>query len=242
MCLSLSKVLKRFSLLSCPFFSWTCSYSHRPGVNVRMEEVLAAKDGGNGRGFCDTWKYDWTELQFFYYSILFDNHLTAAWICFLFGAAQVFLEQQDFSGWRGGWSILLTTILSFFFFYIWQGACQKYGRCVQSVRLDMDLPGRPTFTDLRTVVSAHVSSPQSVILCGCFNKKSTLLIILSCSVFSLSLEWVCALMGSSLTLTSLHYCMFKVLFVHMCVFPGLCVIYIYINRVQTCKMFPPGDQ
>lgn len=127
------------------FSALVCSiYGHRPGVltNMTVNEVVRARTVGDS-------------VQGDGYIISVDNHKTSR----KFGAAQFFLTDTEFSWlerwlqlrqlWKPTTSLVLIT-------HDGRGPVKNLVRHMQEVWGEMRLPGRPTFTDIRTAVSGHV--------------------------------------------------------------------------------------
>lgn len=120
----------------------TSLYGHRPGVvtNMLLKEVARAQqEGSPEKG----------------YIINVAQHKTAH----VFGAAQLFLLAEEFS-WIQRWVALRPSIQpkacnDLVFFTAGKGPMKNLNGYFQRAWAEMGLPGRPTFTDVRTAVSAH---------------------------------------------------------------------------------------
>ncbi|KAL2102333.1 hypothetical protein ACEWY4_001501 [Coilia grayii] len=129
----------------------TSPYGHRPGVitNMLLKEVALAKTEGSPKEG---------------YIINVSEHKTAK----VFGAAQLYLHKEEF-GWLERWVAMRPKIKpkaqnDLVFFTAGKGPMKNLNGYFQQAWAEMGLPGKPTFTDVRTAVSAHgknLHSPEA---------------------------------------------------------------------------------
>ncbi|KAL2102370.1 hypothetical protein ACEWY4_001538 [Coilia grayii] len=117
-------------------------YGHRPGVitNMLLKEVALAKTEGSPEEG---------------YIINVSEHKTAK----VFGAAQLYLQKDEFA-WLERWVSMRPKIKpkaqnDLVFFTAGKGPMKNLNGYFQQAWAEMGLPGKPTFTDVRTAVSAH---------------------------------------------------------------------------------------
>lgn len=125
-------------------------YGHRPGVitNMLLKEVAQAKETGSPKEG---------------YIINVSEHKTAH----VFGAAQLYLLPEEF-GWIERWVAMRPKIKpkaqnDLVFFTAGKFPVKNLNAYFQQAWKEMGLPGKPSFTDMRTAVSAHgknIHTPQ----------------------------------------------------------------------------------
>ncbi|XP_013884095.1 uncharacterized protein LOC106532549 [Austrofundulus limnaeus] len=124
-----------------------CLYGHRPGVlvNLTVSEVKAARRdaGPDAEGFV----------------INVEEHKTTK----TFGMAQTYLTKEEFA-WLERWVELRTRLNPPNDYFIWtmsQTAVKTMGKNLKTVWEEMQLPGSPTFTDIRTAVTTYARNTQN---------------------------------------------------------------------------------